>query len=1184
MTSWVSDAANDTEIQLRMHDRTINEGYSLIEVSFSMSAARCALSDEVRIYIYQNDGSGSYGTLRYSVSFDPGPGSVPIATSEMTRILVVSSGSTEPIYARAVVSGVSASDDFVLTTPNCITSIVTSDAYDPNEGDIYASSITSGTTHSGLLINNDTDYYLVSITSPNQNLLVSMSYLNDYRTTESNLDLDLYLVNGSGTLASSTSSAVSTTSSITETIDEVLDPGTYYIVVSPKSAEPNRNFYTLNWDTQLPPSYQISGNVSDGDDNAIRYVNLTGLPGSPVTDESGDYSVEVDYGWSGTVTPVLAGYTFDPVSISYTDVQESHVNDDYTATLDQFTISGRITNGSGTGEPGVTLIGFPEAVVTDADGYYFGTVPYDWSVTIIPQSASLVFSPVSYVYTQVRADIPDQDFTSSPRTYNLYGNVMTTTGTPLEGVSMNGFPETVVTNAAGVYTGAVEQGWSGTITPDLEGYTFDPVSVNMTNVSTTQQIPDFRGTLNTYEISGTVTISGGAALPGVTLSGLPGDPVSDVNGDYSVTVDHGWSGTVTPSLTAYTFDPVSITYSSVSSTQVQDYTGTLNTYSIYGVVTVSGGNELEGVTLNGLPENPVTDFTGNYSATVDYGWSGTVTPALTGYTFDPVSIDYSSVAADQLQDYTATPNTHVIDGYVRTGGGAGIGGVLMSGLPGDPLTDATGYYSGNVLYGTSYTVTPTLTGYSFTPASTTYSPVTGDATTDYTGEEDLYLNVNQHIILMTAESGANSTVVVTSNVAWTVNSPAGWITCDPESGSDDGSVIVTASEANTGSASRETTVTVSGGGISHDIPVSQAGSDPFLEVSSTSAGLGAAAASTQTVDLISNIAWTVSETADWLSVAPASGSGNGSLTLTADLANASADPRSTTVVVSGSGITRNIEVTQTGAGASLEVSSATVSLGAAASSSQSVDITSNIAWTVSESADWLTVAPASGSGDATITLTTDVENETTDPKNTTVTVAGGGISHNISVTQEGADPSLEISTPTETLTDTAGSWITVHILSNIPWEASVNATWLSIAPASSWGDRGMKVTADSANTEATARTAALSVEGGGMIRNITITQDGSNNTGIGDPRAQLDIEIYPNPATNHVYLKSNSELRDEIRLNVLSMDGRLLSQEELPHLIPGEELMVDLSAYPAGQYLLQLENDYIQQVFKVVKK
>ncbi len=149
--------------------------------------------------------------------------------------------------------------------------------------------------------------------------------------------------------------------------------------------------------------------------------------------------------------------------------------------------------------------------------------------------------------------------------------------------------------------------------------------------------------------------------------------------------------------------------------------------TISGHVT-AGGSPLAGVVLSGLPEGTVTDATGAYSATVAVDFSGAVTPVLAGYTFTPASRTYSNLTADQTaQDYAATLLTYAISGTV-TAGGTGLSGVTMAGLPGSPVTDAAGFYSATVDYGSTLTVTPTHSHYSFDPASNTYTNVTANIT------------------------------------------------------------------------------------------------------------------------------------------------------------------------------------------------------------------------------------------------------------------------------------------------------------------------------------------------------------------------------------------------------------------------------------------------------------------------
>ena len=73
--------------------------------------------------------------------------------------------------------------------------------------------------------------------------------------------------------------------------------------------------------------------------------------------------------------------------------------------------------------------------------------------------------------------------------------------------------------------------------------------------------------------------------------------------------------------------------------------------------TISGNAGVGGATLSYMNVTPKTTSSatdGSYSFSVSLGWSGTVTPTKTGYTFSPVNRPYSNVLANQIdQDYTA---------------------------------------------------------------------------------------------------------------------------------------------------------------------------------------------------------------------------------------------------------------------------------------------------------------------------------------------------------------------------------------------------------------------------------------------------------------------------------------------------------------------------------------------------
>jgi len=92
-----------------------------------------------------------------------------------------------------------------------------------------------------------------------------------------------------------------------------------------------------------------------------------------------------------------------------------------------------------------------------------------------------------------------------------------------------------------------------------------------------------------------------------------------------------------------------LSLATTSPAMLQSPEGKVQTFTIFGKVGMGG------VIMKGLPGDPVTDNNGSYSATVEYGWSGTVKPVKEGYTFIPPARKYSTVGAN-LTDENYAPN------------------------------------------------------------------------------------------------------------------------------------------------------------------------------------------------------------------------------------------------------------------------------------------------------------------------------------------------------------------------------------------------------------------------------------------------------------------------------------------------------------------------------------------------
>jgi len=158
---------------------------------------------------------------------------------------------------------------------------------------------------------------------------------------------------------------------------------------------------------------------------------------------------------------------------------------------------------------------------------------------------------------------------------------------------MVGLPSTPVSRPDGEYTAFVEEGWSGTVTPTLFGWTFDPVSRSYTDVQADDPCENYTATyVGAYTIAGKVTLDG-EAMGGVLMSGLPGTPVTDPNNPnegYSVVVEGGWSGTVVPYKPCYDATPTQRVYNNVQMDYLaEDYTLTAAPEFVYNEQWLSGG-------------------------------------------------------------------------------------------------------------------------------------------------------------------------------------------------------------------------------------------------------------------------------------------------------------------------------------------------------------------------------------------------------------------------------------------------------------------------------------------------------------------------------------------------------------------------------------------------------------------
>jgi hypothetical protein len=206
--------------------------------------------------------------------------------------------------------------------------------------------------------------------------------------------------------------------------------------------------------------------------------------------------------------------------------------------------------------------------------------------------------------------------------------------------------------------------------------------------------PEKAATTRGTTISGKVKTSQGQEVAGVELRTSESEEhtFTDDKGIYNLGVSPGWSGTVTPSKKGFDFSPQVQKYNNVTEDQEEkNYTAEAIT-KISGRITDSKGGAVPGVSLSFSGTNgngngsgsgsnsnyAQTDSRGDYTHTVPYRWTGTVTPAKSGYRFDPPVKRYMEVMSAVPGNVYQAFRPPQIRGRAKNRGGKAVPGVTVT--------------------------------------------------------------------------------------------------------------------------------------------------------------------------------------------------------------------------------------------------------------------------------------------------------------------------------------------------------------------------------------------------------------------------------------------------------------------------------------------------------------------------
>ncbi len=221
-----------------------------------------------------------------------------------------------------------------------------------------------------------------------------------------------------------------------------------------------------------------------------------------------------------------------------------------------------------------------------------------------------------------------------------------------------------------------------------------------------------------------------------------------------------------------------------------------------------------------------------------------------------------------------------------------------------------------------------------------------------------------------------------------------------------------------------------------------------------------------TVVIESNLQWTASSDAEWITVDNGFGNHKGTFEFFV-AANTTPNERSGKITITSNDgiVSTTVLVRQTSEGTQLVLGKDAVSFTKYAGE-YLMSIACNGPWEVASSADWCTVDPTSGDGNGAFKITVE-ENNTGADRVATITVLteadGKTEVHQIEVSQSASNAALVVSPESQTLTAEAGQF-TLNVATVGTWTASVDSDWIVLSETEGTGDNLITVTASANDT------------------------------------------------------------------------------------------------------------------------
>ena len=251
-----------------------------------------------------------------------------------------------------------------------------------------------------------------------------------------------------------------------------------------------------------------------------------------------------------------------------------------------------------------------------------------------------------------------------------------------------------------------------------------------------------------------------------------------------------------------------------------------------------------------------------------------------------------------------------------------------------------------------------------------------------------------------------------------------------------------------------------------------------------------------TLSFSTNVAWSATVSANWLTISPSSGeAGKNSVKVEVE-ENRTGQPRSATITISDKESTRKVSVTvrQEALKASLTVSPESLEF-SANKGEEMLNVTSNTDWVITKDAEWITLDSDKGKGLATIAAGVTENTSLTSRTGTiTVSTSDGSVKKTVSVRQSGADVIFTID-KNEFNVAAVGESFSVKVTHNIGYKINSQPEWVKQPDKANSGNVDTYTFTAEANTSTEAREGVIVFcNDNNECVPVTVKQAGANAT------------------------------------------------------------------------------------------